>query len=297
MILNSTSLTTLYVGFKTTFQQAFDGVKPQYKQVAMVVPSTTKAEEYGWLGQFPRIREWIGDRVVNGLAVHDFRIKNKHYEFTVGVDKNDLDDDTYGIYSPMMSEIGRSAASFPDELVWPLLKNGHQTLCYDGQNFFDTDHPVLDEAGKPISVSNYGGGAGDFWCLLDTSRAIKPVIFQNRKNFEFTRMDAAVDEVVFTRKEYRYGTDGRCNAGFGFWQLAHGSRQALTASAYSGAREAMIGMKGDYGKPLGIMPNLLVVGPGNEEAARTLLMSEKLDGGGTNPWKGTAELLVVPWLA
>ena len=56
-------------------------------------------------------------------------------------------------------------------------------------------------------------------------------------------------------------------------------------------------MKGDYGRPLGIKPNLLVVPPALESAGRKILNSENASGGETNEWKGTAELLVVPWLA
>ena len=40
--------------------------------------------------------------------------------------------------------------------------------------------------------------------------------------------DAADDEAVFTRKEFRYGVDCRDAAGFGFWQLAFANKRALT---------------------------------------------------------------------
>ena len=63
------------------------------------------------------------------------------------------------------------------------------------------------------------------------------------------------------------------------------------------ARAAISGMKGDNGRPLGLMPNLLVVPPSLESAARKILNSEYAAGGETNEWKGTAELLVCPWLA
>lgn len=56
-------------------------------------------------------------------------------------------------------------------------------------------------------------------------------------------------------------------------------------------------MTGDHGNPLGLMPNLLVVGASNESAGRKILNSEYASGGETNEWKGTAELLVCPWLA
>ena len=298
MILNSGNLRTLYTSFSTAYQGGFDGVKPTYQRVAMTVPSSTSSNEYGWLGQFPRIREWVGDRVVNSLALHDYRIKNKKWELTIGVKKDNIEDDEVGIFSPMFQEIGRATASFPDELVWPFLAAGVSTPCYDGQFFFDTDHPVLAPDGTVTSVSNFGGGAGPTWYLLDLSRAVKPIVFQNRRSFDFRRMDAANDEVVFDRDEYRYGVDGRNNVGYGFWQLGYASKQTLNADNFEAALAALTGMKGDYGRPLGIGASgvTLVVPTSLNGAGRRVVKSTLVNGGESNPWEGAAELLVSPWL-
>lgn len=297
MLINQTSLRTLYTGFSTAFQGGLGMITPQFPRVAMTVPSTTSQNEYGWLGQFPKIREWLGDRVIHNLNAYTYAIKNKPWEMTVQVNRDDIEDDNVGIYTPMFTEMGRATAAFPEELLWPLLNAGFTSLCYDGQYFFDSDHPVLDANGAAQSVSNTGGGSGTAWFLLDTSRMMKPLIYQTRRPFEMVRMDAMTDEVVFNRKEYRYGVDGRANAGYGFWQLAYGSKQALDATAYANARAAMLGMKGDYGRPLGIMPNLLVVPPSLESAGRSVLEAERNANGATNIWRGTAELMVVSWLA
>lgn len=297
MILNSANLRTLYTGFSAAYQRAFAGAPRMYERVATTVPSSTAQNEYGWLGKFPRIREWAGDRVIHNMATHQYAIRNKWWELTVGVDRDDLEDDNLGIYTPMFEDMGRETATFPDELIWPLLKAGFDTPCYDGQYFFDTDHPVLDAGGAPQSVSNTGGGSGTAWFLLDVTRPLKPLIFQSRRAFEFRRMDAPTDEVVFDRNEYRYGVDGRCNVGYGFWQMAYGSKQTLNAANYASGRAAMMGMKGDYGKPLGLRPTLLVVPPALEGAGLEILNAERDTGGATNVWRNTAELAVVPWLA
>lgn len=297
MIVNSANLRSLYTGFSTAFQGGFGSVSPLYQRVATTVVSSTRSNEYGWLGQFPRMREWIGDRVIQNLSTYDYAIRNKSFESTIGVIRDDIEDDNLGIYTPIFSEFGRQSATFPDELVWALLAAGFSTLCYDGQYFFDTDHPVLDAAGKPVSVANTDGGAGRPWFLVDASRAIKPVIFQSRKAFRLVAKDAETDDNVFSRREFIYGVDGRCNVGFAFWQLAWGSRQTLDAAHYEAARVGLATLKADYGRPLGVSGNLLVVGPADEGAARKLLNSEYAAGGETNQWEGTAELLVVPWLA
>ena len=298
MLINAANLRTLYTGYSAAFAAGVAAAgAPLYPRIATVVPPATRSNEYGWLGQMPRIREWIGDRVIQNLDTKGYTIRNRSFESTIEVNRDDIEDDNLGIYTPMFNEFGRSASTFPDELVWALFLAGFNTPCFDGQYFFDTDHPVLDADGNVYSVSNFGGGSGTPWFLVDDSRAIKPIIYQTRRAFEMTRMDAATDEVVFNRKAYRYGTDGRCNVGFGFWQLAHGSRQPLNAASYEAARVQLSTLKADYGRPLGVTGRLLIVPPALEGAARRLLNSEYAAGGETNQWKGSAELLVVPWLA
>ncbi len=213
------------------------------------------------------------------------------YEATIEVDRNEIMDDAVGVYNPVIAELGRTAAVHPDELVFELLGNGFSTACYDGQYFFDTDHPVGDS-----TVSNHGGGAGTAWFLLDTTKALKPLIFQSRKEVEFVAKDRPDDEHVFMKKKYLYGVDRRDNAGFGLWQLAFGSKVTLDEAGYAAAREAMLAMKDAEGKPLGITPNLLVVPPSLESEAREVIVNDADASGATNKWQGTAELLVVPWL-
>lgn len=292
MIINQANLAILFVAFKAAFNTGFRSVTPEWSRVATLVPSTTKEEKYGWLGQFPRLREWVGDRQFKHMAAHDYAIKNKKFEGSVAVPRDDLDDDTYGVFSPLFQEMGYAAATHPDELVWQLLGAGFATQCYDGQYFFDTDHPV----GAGVA-SNSGGGAGAPWFLLDARRPLKPLIFQKRRDYDLKQMTGREDEVVFMRDEYRYGIDARCNVGFGFWQQAYGSKQTLDAAAFNAAVAGMMALQSDEGRPLGISPNLLVVGPSNRAAAKALIEAETLASGASNTNFKAVELYVSPWLA
>jgi phage major head subunit gpT-like protein len=301
MLVNAANLNGLRIGFKTSFQGGLAMASTMHTRVATPVPSTTKEQKYGWLGKIPNVREWIGARAVQNLQQHDYAITEKPWELTIGVDRDDIETDNLGIYTPLFTEMGQSTGAHWDQLVFALLKAGFSTVCYDGQNYFDTDHPVLDEAGNVQSVANTDGGAGAPWFLIDASRALKPVILQKRKDFEFVAKDDAKDDNVFRNKEFVYGADARGNVGFGFWQFAWGSKQALTAANYKIARAALMGMKGDYGRPLGILSGgakpLLVVPPSLESDALKIVNNELGAGGETNEWKGTAEPLIVPWLA
>jgi phage major head subunit gpT-like protein len=93
-----------------------------------------------------------------------------------------------------------------------------------------------------------------------------------------------------------YGVRARVNAGFGLWQLAFGSKDTLNAANYAAARAAMMDFRSDGGKVLGITPSVLVVPPALEEAAMRLVNSEFGTGGESNPWKGTAKVIVTPYV-
>lgn len=72
--------------------------------------------------------------------------------------------------------------------------------------------------------------------------------------------------------------------------------QAAAIASYGAARTAMRKFKDDEGRPLNVMPDTLVVPPALEDAGNALLTSDRLEDGKVNLYKGTARLLVVPWL-
>lgn len=297
MIVNGTTLNTLGTGFSALFQRGRAKITPLRQMISTDVPSTTGQNEYGWLSDLPGMREWIGDRVIHQMEANGYIIRNKAWEQTISVKRDDIEDDNVGAYTLRFQLMGEAAGQHPELLAFDALKNGFSQKCYDGQNFFDTDHVVLGEDGKETSVANTDGGDGLPWFLLDDSRSILPIIFQNRRPLSFTAKDKPTDGNVFDRAEYVYGADARYNVGYGFWQTCWGSKQPLNADNYGGARAALSSMTGDYGRPLGISPTLLVVPPKLESAALKIVNNELGANGESNEWKGTAKVVTVPWLA
>lgn len=303
MLTSPAAIAALQIGFQRHFQSAFNAVRPSadYTRVATVITSTASAETYGWLGKFPKMREWIGERQIKDMEAHGYTITNKDFEATVGVARNDIEDDNLGIYAPLFQEMGHSAAQQPDDLVFSLLKAGRTTLCFDGQNFFDTDHPGFNEAGAEISVSNIdGGGAAQnpWWYLLDVNRPLKPLIFQERKKAQFvSKTNPENSDHVFMNKEFLYGADARSNAGFGFWQMAYASNQPLNGEALDAAIEAMRTRFDINGRPLGIKPSLLVVGPKLRGAAIKAVKVMLGEGGASNPNYNAVDVLDTDWVA
>ncbi len=294
-------LNALFTAFKSEFEQGKSEAAPQFNKIASVIKSTSASNTYGWLGKFPSLAKWIGDRNIQSMKSQAYTITNDDYESTVGVDRNDIEDDNLGVYSPIFKEMGNAAAIHPDEMIFPLLAAGFTTLCYDGQNYFDVDHPVYpnaDGTGVAVSTANMAEDVayeGEAWYVLDTSKALKPLIFQERKKPNLLAMTKMDDEAVFTRKEYRYGVDCRDAAGFGFWQLAFANKRALTPDNLWDSIEKMRSFKADGGRKLGIKPTMLVV-PASMEKLATRMLEREMELNSSNELKGRVELLVADYL-
>ncbi|WCW43000.1 Mu-like prophage major head subunit gpT family protein [Pseudomonas aeruginosa] len=297
MLINKQSLSAAFVAIKTIFNNAFGAAPTTWQKIAMEVPSNTGSNDYKWLSAFPKMRRWIGAKVVKNLKAYKYVVENEDFEATVEVDRNDIEDDQLGIYSPQAQMAGFSAAQLPDELVYEAVNGAFTKPCFDGQYFIDTDHPVgdasvsnkgtaplsnanqaaakagygaartamkkfKDEEGRSLNVSPnvllvgpaledvakmlltnqkladdtpnpYVGTAelvvdgriesDTAWFLLDTTKPVKPFIYQPRKKPVFVSQVNLDSDDVFNLRKLKFGAEARGAAGYGFWQLAYGS--------------------------------------------------------------------------
>lgn len=142
MILTPSSLSGLTVGYRKNFNAGLMGAADRWSRIAMEVQSGTRATSHPFLGDAPVMREWLGDRTVKNMTAYDYSLVNKKYESTVSVKVEDVEDDQFGLYSHKFEAMGAAAGKLPEQLVFGALILGSAEECYDGQYFFDTDHPV-----------------------------------------------------------------------------------------------------------------------------------------------------------
>lgn len=297
MIITSQQLRAAYTGFNTRFLRGL-GIAPNDHQLFVTeTNSTTTEEEYPWLGELPGMKEWLGDRQINNLREYGFKIRNKNYEDTVSVPADLIADNRYGTYGMRFELFGRAVAAHPCELSHQALLAGFTTPGYDGKPLFAADHPVLDANGSMTAVSNLQAGGGRPWYLMSSRALIKPIILQRRQEPQFVALDDPKDPNYFHRKEFVYGVDDRKAAAPGLWQGVYASRQPLTPANYAAARAALGGLRGDYGRPLGLTGDILLVSSADEQAGRKIINNENGAGGESNEWKDTARLVVSSWLA
>lgn len=297
MLVNKQALQNAFIALKTIFNKAFAAAPSTWQKIAMEVPSNTGQNDYTWLSNFPKMRRWIGAKVVKALEAYKYVVVNEDFEATVEVDRNHIEDDQLGIYQPQAQMAGFSAAQLPDELVYEVVSGAFGKLCYDGQYFYDTDHPVgdgsvsnkstvalsnatlaaasasygaartamkkfKDEEGRALNITpnillvgpaledvarmlltndkladdtpNPYKGTAELvvdariatdteWHLLDTTKPVKPFVYQPRKKPVFVQQTNPEAEDVFNLKKFKFGAEARAAAGYGFWQLAFGS--------------------------------------------------------------------------
>lgn len=297
MLINKQNLDLIFKNLKTTYNKAFETTETTWQKVAMLVPSSGSENNYHWIKNFPRMRLWGGDKAVKSLEGHSYTIVNDDWEATIEVDRNHIDDDNLGIYAPQAQMAGWSAKQLPDEIVSDLFNKAFESRCYDGQYFFDTDHPVgkgvvsnkgtmvlsvatfaaaqgsfgaartalrkmKDDEGRPLNINPnvlvvppaledianalmknerledgkpnpYKGTAevvvdahltsDTAWFLLDTTKPVKPLVYQERKKPVFVQQTTMDSDNVFMRKKFRYGAEARAAGGYAFWQMAFGS--------------------------------------------------------------------------
>lgn len=159
MLVNKAALDAVFNGLKTLFNNALKATPGNWKLTAMEVPSSGAGENYAWLSRFPKMRKWVGDKQIKALEAGKYYKKNEPWETTIAVKRDDIEDDSLGIYNTQALSAGESAGELHDIIVDDLKNAAFTEAGMDGQYFYDTDHPLKNSDGAEASVSNKGTAA------------------------------------------------------------------------------------------------------------------------------------------
>ena len=151
MLITKAAIQQLQVGFSGLYRAGWNNTAPKLVSLATTVPSSTRTNTYGWMGRLLKMRKWDGPRVIQNLNTHAYQLENEPYELTVGVDRDDIEDDQLGVYNPLFEELGRNAQKWPDQTLKTALQAGTTNLGFDGVAFFASTHP-LNPAGNQANT-------------------------------------------------------------------------------------------------------------------------------------------------
>lgn len=130
------------------FNVAASKVVTVFDQFCTEIPSDGEFENLSWLGAMPNVREWVGPRQFNDLAGFDFIVRNKTWESSLLFNIDKLNDGKQSGMSIQTQDQAARAVQHMQKLWFETLMAN--PVCYDGQNFFDTDH----SAGSSGNQSN-----------------------------------------------------------------------------------------------------------------------------------------------
>lgn len=194
MQITSATLRAINKQFRALYDEAYQGGPALVPNFTMRTTATTAEGVYGWLGAIPSMREWLGDAVIQNLKTHEYRLPNKEFELTVGVDRVDIERDNLGVYSPFLTAMGASARQHPDQLLADTLLGGFTQKCYTGKNFFDTNHEPVKGKLKFTNLGTKKLSAANF----EAARAN----IKNRRNAEGRPMNLGKDLVLIVSPTY-----------------------------------------------------------------------------------------------
>jgi phage major head subunit gpT-like protein len=117
-----------------------------FRQLFMVIQSSTPEETFHFLRGVPRMREWLGDRKIKNISEVSFKVAVKKWESTISILREDVMFDKLGQVRVHLNQLGQAYPLHLTDYAIDLILGGFTANSYDGQFFFDTDHP------------NYNGG-------------------------------------------------------------------------------------------------------------------------------------------
>lgn len=195
-IVTSDFLAALFTNYSVVWEDSFLAAQASenYDRFATVVPSSTDTESYNWLGNVPKMKQWLDTRNLQGMGAYTYSLKNLHYEVTIEVDRDTIEDDKYNLIQPRISQLGMEAARFPGEQAMSVLVAGGTSgnNAYDGVTYFSASH-TEDASG---TQSNTQAGSGVTLAAVRTDFLAARVAMRRLKDNKARPMGLAPDLVV-----------------------------------------------------------------------------------------------------
>ena len=150
MSITTAQLEMLRRDLTQVFTVRSKGVSRIWEKLCTVVPSDGESENYGWLGAHANVREWVGPRKFEELRAFDFSIRNKVWESSELFPVDKLSDGQVSGLKIMTGDLATKANKHPNKLLLETINAN--PVCFDGQDFFDTDHSAGDSGAQANEI-------------------------------------------------------------------------------------------------------------------------------------------------
>ena len=149
MKATAANLDALFKTFQTKFTEAQKTAQQRAtpndllpEDIALAFMGSGSATQHSWLEQIKGIHEWIGERVLNNAKLGKLTVINRDFENTIKVSRNEIEDDQYGVYAPLIGMMGADAENLWKKLaIEAITGNGEWA---DGNPFFCSGRTLGD---------------------------------------------------------------------------------------------------------------------------------------------------------
>ena len=156
MNITAANLDALFKTFQTKFSEAQKAAQTRVtpndlvpEDIAISFTGSGSATQHSWLNQLKGIHEWVGQRAIEAVNLGKLTVVNRDFENTVTVSRNEIEDDQYGVYAPLIGMMGADAENLWKKLALEaLVGNGEWA---DGNKFFCSGRKLNPERDETIT--------------------------------------------------------------------------------------------------------------------------------------------------
>ena len=134
--INDATLQALEKVLAAKWTEAFDAApQMQLDALATKYTSTTASNHYAFMEALGGWSQWNGARQFKDVASQQFEVKNKDYEMSIKMPKNQIEDDQIGMYVDIVPAMVRGWFKKQQSLIMDVLTTN--PLAYDGTALFN----------------------------------------------------------------------------------------------------------------------------------------------------------------
>lgn len=141
--INDKTLQDLEKTLNAKWTEAFTAApQSQLNSLATIYSSSTASNHYAFMEALASWSEWNGARQFKDIASQQFEVKNKDYEMSIKMPKNQLEDDQIGMYVDIVPNMVAGWFKKQQSLIMDVLTSNPD--AYDGVALFKTDRSYGD---------------------------------------------------------------------------------------------------------------------------------------------------------
>lgn len=210
---------TIVQGIENEFYGGMAEPIQRWKKYCQELPAITKKMKYAFPGRIPKPRLLVDGRALQGLNQFEYSLENHTFELSMLFDLQMIEDDQTGLVFQVSRDVGRSFASYKNDLFCAMLSAGGTGTAFDDLPFFSDTRTV--------------GGSGTIDNNLTSN--ITDTAFNTSAEFRAAMIEARAVMGGYKDDVGRPRNDGIMESMMVLAPLGHeaGIREALSASIIS----------------------------------------------------------------